>query len=384
MEDITPELLEAIRKDFIEILGDAKIEQQNYIGASEYADKVGSALAEAFKKNLSSAVLPDGKMYWNIADRVVRPLMEDDHEMVAEAARQVQQALNEAAGIGLRAQISPLDNDRINGILNRISAADQYDDVAWLLDEPIRLFSLAVVDDTLKRNVEFQGKAGMKPRIIRRAERGCCKWCRNLEGTYDYPDLPGDVYRRHNNCRCTVEYDPGDGSRQNVWTKEWKDPDENDKIEARKQIGISNLTEADKVALNQYKSFESYLLNEALLEGTELTHEQVIMMERLDQALEKLPIYEGVTYRSLDKNRIRDLDAFWEKYKAGKRVTETAYTSTSTEVYDDTFEIQMIITGNSGRDMRPYTDFENEIVYPRNTRFNVTKREANTIWLEEI
>ena len=62
MEDITPGLLKAIRKDFIEILGDAKIEQQNYIGASEYADKVGSALAEAFKKNLSSAVLPDGKM----------------------------------------------------------------------------------------------------------------------------------------------------------------------------------------------------------------------------------------------------------------------------------------------------------------------------------
>lgn len=241
MEDITPGLLEAIRKDFIEILGDAKIEQQNYIGASEYADKVGSALAEAFKKNLSSAVLPDGKMYWNIADRVVRPLMEDDHEMVAEAARQVQQALNEAAGIGLRAQTSPLDNDRINGILNRISAADQYDDVAWLLDEPVRLFSIAVVDDTLKRNVEFQGKAGMKPRIIRRAERGCCKWCRNLEGTYDYPDLPRDVYRRHNNCRCTVEYDPGDGSRQNVWTKEWKDPDENDKIEARKQIGLREI-----------------------------------------------------------------------------------------------------------------------------------------------
>ena len=167
-------------------------------------------------------MLPDGKMYWDIADRVVRPLMEDDHEMVADAARQVQQALNEAAGIGLRAQTSPLDNDRIDGILNRISAADQYDDVAWILDEPVRLFSLAVVDDALKRNVEFQGKAGMKPRIIRRAERRCCEWCRNLEGTYDYPDLPGDVYRRHNNCRCTVEYDPGDGSRQNVWTKNGK------------------------------------------------------------------------------------------------------------------------------------------------------------------
>lgn len=78
--------------------------------------------------------------------------------MVAEAARQVQQALNEAVGIGLRAQTSSLDNDRIDGILNRISAADQYDDVAWILDEPVRLFSLVVVDDALKRNVEFREK----------------------------------------------------------------------------------------------------------------------------------------------------------------------------------------------------------------------------------
>ena len=35
-----------------------------------------------------------------------------------------------------------------------------------------------------------------------------------LAGVYNYPDVPEDVYRRHNNCRCQVIYDPKDGSRK--------------------------------------------------------------------------------------------------------------------------------------------------------------------------
>ena len=40
----------------------------------------------------------------------------------------------------------------------------------------------------------------------------------SLEGEYEYPDVPKDVYRRHENCDCTVEYISA-GKRQDVWTK---------------------------------------------------------------------------------------------------------------------------------------------------------------------
>lgn len=226
MDDITPELLEAIRRDFLELLGDAGVRQPDYIGAAEYAEQVGSALAGAFRRNLSSAAMPDGKMYWNIAERVVRPMLEQDHKLVAGAAEQVQQALNEAAGLGIKAQSAPFDTDRANGILNKISAAEKYDDVAWVLDEPVKTFSRSIVDDTLHRNVEFQGKSGMTPQIIRRAESHCCEWCSKLDGIYRYPDVPEDIYRRHERCRCTVEYDPGSGKRQNVHSKKWTEPEE--------------------------------------------------------------------------------------------------------------------------------------------------------------
>ncbi len=64
-------------------------------------------------------------------------------------------------------------------------------------------------------------RAGMAPKIVRRAAGNCCDWCSALAGTYDYGDVyftGNDVFRRHENCRCTVEY-VCDGTRQDVWSK---------------------------------------------------------------------------------------------------------------------------------------------------------------------
>ena len=235
-KDIAPELLERIRADFRALLGDAKPAADTYAAAADYAELVGNALAEAFRRNLTADALPEGRLYWNIADRVVRPMLEEEHLLVADASAAVQQALNRQANLGIAPQRAVLNTDAVNGLLNKVSMAEQFKDVAWALDEPVRTFSRMVVDDTLKRNVDFQGKAGLRPRVIRTAESHCCKWCSALAGTYDYPHVPKDVYRRHERCRCRVEYDPGSGRRQNVWNKTWTDPEERDKIKARKQV----------------------------------------------------------------------------------------------------------------------------------------------------
>ena len=232
-EDIAPALLDAIRQDFERNLGGRQRAVQllekiqaggaNYADAGDYAEEVGAALADAFRANLSSDVLPDGRMYYNIADRVVRPLLEQDHALVAEAAQTVQQSLNTAAGLGLKPQAVPLNESRVQGLLDKISNAEQYDTVAWVLGEPVKNFSRAIVDESIRRNVDFQGGAGLRPRVIRRVVANCCRWCGALAGSYSYPNVPQDVYRRHENCRCDVTYTPGDGRTQNVWTKSWND-----------------------------------------------------------------------------------------------------------------------------------------------------------------
>ena len=233
MEDIAPELLEQIRALFLKLLGDDKPSADTYAAAGDYAERVGDALAATFQKHLSGDVLPDGKMYWNIADRVVRPLLEEDWQLCADVAAGVQRVLNTAAGIGLAPQVPQPDKGRIDGFLNKLCEAQRYEDVASLLDTPVRTFSRAAVDETLRRNAEFHAKAGLRPRIVRTAEHGCCKWCSALAGTYSYPGVPDDVYKRHANCRCSVEYNPGDNKRQDVWTKRWTDGQERDILEYR-------------------------------------------------------------------------------------------------------------------------------------------------------
>lgn len=232
MDDIAPGLLKQIHESFAEFIGKNPAIAQlrkavqdgtaTYIEAEDFAYHVGVALSDAFSAHLSAAALPDGRLYFNIADRILRPLFEEDHRMVSEIATQVQTALNLKAGIHIKAQTAKVDLDRIEGFINKLSAAENFDDVLWVLGDPVVNYSQAVVESVLKANVNFQGKAGLRPRIIRKAERKCCAFCKSLAGEYDYPDVPDDVYRRHENCRCTVDYDPGSGRRQNVHTKQWQ------------------------------------------------------------------------------------------------------------------------------------------------------------------
>ena len=259
MNDIAPELLESIQKRFREKVkenstlydigkraADGKI---TYEDANKAAQEIGKTLSETYQERLSSEILPDGKMYYNIADRVIGNTMTEAHGYISDFAENAQKAANEEAGVGLKPVRPEINQDKIDGIINRVSNADNYDDIAWILDAPVRTFCQSIIDDFVRENAEFQGKSGLKPKIIRKTSGKCCKWCSRLAGTYSYPDVPKDVYRRHNNCNCTVEYDPGSGKKyQDVWSKTWRYQKDSDRInELKKLNGImkSNMISDD-------------------------------------------------------------------------------------------------------------------------------------------
>ena len=231
--DIVPELLEVIERDFNAFLQqNKKIERvrqaieegtATYEQAYEYAQQVGEALANSFEKNISSEVLPDGHMYFNIAERILNSTLERNHILVAAVSVEIQEILNRKAGLGLKGVSPEFNRNRIKSIVERVVHEEIYDDVKWMLAEPVVNFTQSVVDDTIQANAEFQYQSGLYPRIIRYTQGSeTCEWCRSLAGIYKYPDVPDDVYKRHDRCDCVVEYDPGDARRQNVWTKEWR------------------------------------------------------------------------------------------------------------------------------------------------------------------
>lgn len=251
MEDIAPGLLEEIQRlyqsgknasevlqEISQMLQDGRI---TYADANRAAREIGKVLSGAYQTVLSSEVLPDGRMYYNIADRVVGTTLTEAYGDVADIAEQTQNILNRNAGIGLKAVRPELNQDKVKGIVNRLSSEAVFDDIKWILDSPVVAFCQNIVDESVRQNVDFQGRAGMEPRIIRKTAGRCCDWCRAMAGTYKYPDVPQDVYRRHDNCNCTVEYDPGSGKKhQDIWSKKWKYEKDFDRIRERSQTGINS------------------------------------------------------------------------------------------------------------------------------------------------
>lgn len=250
LEDISPELLSNIQDDFrklyhendkvIDIINTINEGRATYNDVYDYAYEIGEILSIAYNQNLSAELLPNGQMYYNIAQKVINPTMTNNYNMVLEASEQVQNELNKKANLGIKAVNPSINQDRIDGIINRISSTENFNDISWILDEPIKNFSQSVVDDYIKANADFHRQSGLHPVIVRKAAGGCCDWCTRLAGVYNYPeDAPKDIFRRHNYCRCTTDYDPRDGKVQNVHSKEWRNETEYDKklIEYRKSIG---------------------------------------------------------------------------------------------------------------------------------------------------
>ena len=241
--DILPDLLREVQEKFEASYGKSEVvrrafeelkqKKATYVTVNDFALEVGDIMAEALSSSVRGDKLPDGKMYYNIANRLLADTLGRNFELVSGYAGQVQEDLNRSAEIGLQVQVPEVNQDRIDGLVNRLSSEDEFDKVAWLLQEPIVNFTQSIVDDSIKANADFHYDSGLSPQIIRKEGGKCCDWCREVVGIYQYPKVPKDVYRRHQRCRCTVDYDPKNGKVQDVWSKLWRKQKKQEEVEER-------------------------------------------------------------------------------------------------------------------------------------------------------
>lgn len=229
-------ILEAILKEYGDAKADSrtlaalrkKLEQRiaTYADAQGGAIEVGKLLTEALRGHLPEA-LTNGMLYRDTAEVVLKRPMLMAGADVADFTAEIQQALNENAGIGIRAIVPEMNQDQLDGIITGICNAESYESrTASLMDQIANLME-GYVDDFVHENAEFQYQAGLSPRIERFSTGKCCEWCDALAGTYEYERVRNqgnDVFRRHRNCHCQVLFNPGDGSkrRQNVHTRAWR------------------------------------------------------------------------------------------------------------------------------------------------------------------
>lgn len=195
------------------------------------------------------------------------------------------------------------------------------------------------------------------------AEPRACDECRKIatqdngfgDGIFrisKVPKIPDDT---HPNCRCSI-------------SETWVD-------------GQQNLALNDKehAALNRYISSDAYKINDDLRSG-HVSNEDKRFVEYLDAALAKMPIYTDDKPLQRDyffadaeqkENFVLQMDNGWFE--------DPAYISTSKIHYGEGKEQIHVIIKNSktGKDISEYNTNEQEVLFPRNTRFKVEKFYVN-------
>lgn len=256
VKDIVPELKEQIDARFksnnlrdrqlLRVSKRIQAGSADLTDAHAYAERLGVNLSDALTGTLTEDKLPNGKLYYNIAERTVIPSLEQNYEMVNEAAAQIQKAIDQQAKIGLGSVRADFPIERIQNLIDKMTADNiTYEQVIRWLMEPIVNNSEAFSDDYIRANADFRAKAGLRTKITRRVANNCCDWCAAMAGTWIYGSEPPDIYRRHEYCRCTVTYQ-SDKISQNVWSKrKWETPKE-DILERLRATTKSGLTPQER------------------------------------------------------------------------------------------------------------------------------------------
>ena len=188
---------------------------------SVYARRLGELLRKSIESTTKPDDLPDGKMYFNIAQSILEPLLRGNYDDVNAICAEVQSALDAKKGIGLKPQKADFPAERVRAAIGGAAVKETAEHAIQVLGRTAENITGSFQTDYVKKNAEFRSKAGLSCYIERKDGFRCCNWCAGLAGRYRYPDeVPKDVYRRHDNCTCDVSYVSEKG-RQNVHSKQW-------------------------------------------------------------------------------------------------------------------------------------------------------------------
>lgn len=190
-----------------------------YEDTAAYSARAGKMIGALFSRRLPE-IPPEER------EQLCVDLLHDQCIDINAAVDAAQRYLDERLGIQLAPQHAPFDSERghqIGSSLRDLSKPVE------TLQRRARAATETTVksmhDDRMKTEAKFRSRAGLNCFITRKAVSGCCAWCTAMAGRFEYGEEPDDIYRRHDNCDCTVTFENG-RKRQDVWSKrEWEAPE---------------------------------------------------------------------------------------------------------------------------------------------------------------
>ena len=226
MEDIAPELYKKIQADFTTAVRNdgtikALVNKGNKTPLSNKEltlidTRLGEHASKALQKTLTVENLPDGRLYYNIAERTVKPIMEQIYTTSNTLAVKAMQLKDRAAGINIAVARGMDPSGRIRELLDFAANSKTAEEIKNALNLPIKTTALDFNDDFLRANAEVRDGMGFKQTITREYDgvglangRRPCNWCIGRAGIYESYQEAKDAgaFERHTGCGCTIDVD---------------------------------------------------------------------------------------------------------------------------------------------------------------------------------
>lgn len=190
-----------------------------YADTAAYSNRAGKILGEVFSRRLPDIPLEE-------REPLCVELLHDRYIDINAAVDTAQRFMDEALGIHIAPQYAPFDSERGHQIGSSLrDLSKPVETLQRRAQSAPETATKSMHDDRMKAESKFRHRAGLDCRITRVAVNGCCPWCSKVAGRYRYGEEPDDIYRRHDNCDCTVTFENG-RKRQDVWSKrEWEVPE---------------------------------------------------------------------------------------------------------------------------------------------------------------
>ena len=190
-----------------------------YADTAAYSNRAGKLLGEVFSRRLPEIPLEE-------REPLCVELLHDRYIDINAAVDTAQRYMDDALGIHIAPQHAPFDSERGHQIGSSLrDLSKPVETLQRRSRAATETATKAMHDDRMKAESKFRHRAGLDCRITRVAVNGCCPWCSKVAGRYVYGEEPDDIYRRHDNCDCTVTFENG-RKRQDVWSKrEWEAPE---------------------------------------------------------------------------------------------------------------------------------------------------------------
>ena len=187
---------------------------------TDYCNRSAELLGRLFSENVLSM---------SDVERITAndTLLKDRYKDINDLLEKVQRTVDKAQGINIRPQHAPFNQERADQIGHSLTDKTVSEEtIQRRAGSAPATMTRAMQDDYVEENAKFRSDAGLKTYLVRVTDGDCCEWCTKVAGRYEYGTEPHDIYRRHDNCGCSVTYENG-RQRQNVWTKKtWEVPAE--------------------------------------------------------------------------------------------------------------------------------------------------------------